>query len=249
MGNKSFLYLHDWYSIANGWDWNTIYILPGQNIGLSFSKKRFELMKSPYVTDCIDYKTTTNFVSQYECVFHCSITTSLDKCHVIAEDVNVYPKQTGRFTRNKQERNCTKRLNVDRFCYDRCPHPDCNIDHFQAIKFYNSLRNDGKPDATVNLRIPSEPQTIYNSKPKIETIEFLCYCASLISLWFGFSFASIYYPIKRLKDWFDSRSKEKKFSKKERFIKLFCFKKYSRQSILKADLHVKHIINLYHTQC
>jgi hypothetical protein len=54
-----------------------------------------------------------------------------------------------------------------------------------------------------------EPKKIYFYYPKIETIEFLCYLASILNLWFGFSFLSIYFSVAKLQTWFENKFKSK----------------------------------------
>ena len=210
IGYQSYLYLHNWYSSVNGWDWDTVYINPGYDTALSFEMKGFKLLESPYSTNCIDYRETTPFLSRSQCLTDCSIRRGLDRCGVIPEDTNVEADQSGRLARTKEETKCTKRLNLTHYCRDICPNPDCTKHFFKALNFYTRLSSDYPNEALVSFKIPSEPQTIYNYRPKLETIEFLCYGASLTGLWFGFSIASIYYPIKHIIDWFDSRNTKRK---------------------------------------
>ena len=46
----------------------------------------------------------------------------------------------------------------------------------------------------VKIIIPFEPKTVYYVKPSKEIVEFVCYLASTLSLWFGFSILSVSSP-------------------------------------------------------
>jgi len=48
----------------------------------------------------------------------------------------------------------------------------------------------------------SEPLNIYKYNPKLETIEFLCFIASVASIWFGFSFLCIFGWFQNIFNWF-----------------------------------------------
>ena len=42
----------------------------------------------------------------------------------------------------------------------------------------------------VEFVLPTEPETAFIHRPRIETVEFICYLASTVSLWFGVSMLS-----------------------------------------------------------
>ena len=216
--NLTYLYVHDWHSIPTGWSWDTIAITPGKRYALSFEKKTLKRLKSPYGTDCIDYEKSTPFQSRHHCLTHCRIKKSLEVCAVIGDETNVVLNQSGRFAQSPQDVDCIEKLTLDKNCWDSCSHPDCTANFFRAVKYFEKpvepyFIGNTSYDSCVMIRIPLEPQTVFNYKPKLETIEFLCYVASLIGLWFGLSIASINVPIKRLIHWFESnKSNQKLFS-------------------------------------
>src|SRR2546423_741234 len=51
---------------------------------------------------------------------------------------------------------------------------------------------NGQRDGWVSLYAPELPDTNYEYLPKFETVEFLCYLGSVISMWVGWSILSLY---------------------------------------------------------
>ena len=211
-----YLYLHDYYFLPTGWSWDTITINPATYYAVSYTRTTFKLLKKPYQTNCLDYIQQTRFVSRYECITNCRIETSLEKCGLIGDETILQFNQLKGFARKGSDKQCIEDLNLDRLCWERCPNDDCLKEFFKATKFYEYKHS--YVSARVGFRIPLEPQTVYNYRPKMETIEYLCYCASLTSLWFGFSCASIFYPIKHIVQLIDSRkSKRRLFGQSNNF--------------------------------
>jgi hypothetical protein len=88
---------------------------------------------------------------------------------------------------------------------------DCVIRYYKPY-VTASESNDNNEYSTVSISIPMEPKRIYRYYPKIETIEFLCYFASILSLWFGFSFQSINVWVDKLRNWLENKFNKKLIS-------------------------------------
>jgi hypothetical protein len=86
---------------------------------------------------------------------------------------------------------------------------DCVKRYFTPRVIASGKIEDYYNETAVHISIPMEPNKIYCYLPKIETIEFLCYLASILSLWFGFSFLSIYILVEKLQKWFENKFKSK----------------------------------------
>jgi hypothetical protein len=77
-----------------------------------------------------------------------------------------------------------------------------------------------KENATyVAITRKMEPKTTHLYQPKIETIEFLCYIASILGLWFGFSFLSIQLWLEKIFIIFDNMNIKIKFLNKRLYKK------------------------------
>ncbi len=103
-----------------------------------------------------------------------------------------------RFVENSDEEKCIKDLDLIEYCSKFCSNMDCVKHHYKPVLISGELTD--RKEVIIDLTILTEPETTFWHKPKIETIEFLCYIASILSIWFGFSILSIYFWIKRLTD-------------------------------------------------
>jgi len=176
--NICWLHMPEWHTIPTGHDWSTVSIEPFHNYAISFSTKTYRLIESPYPTNCIHYSKKTKYSSRNDCIGRCRFNESLSKCEVIVHETNVFKWQIGRFTNTDYEKIVFKNMNLDKICSDTCPHVDCVKSHFTTIERYK-MESFSRFSA-VSFKVPLDPQTVYWHKSKIETIEFLCYCASTI---------------------------------------------------------------------
>ena len=96
------------------------------------------------------------------------------------------------FAETQNQTKCVKDLNLKKKCLKICPKYDCFKQHFipKIISKSNYLSNESQ--TTLGLSFSAEPQITHYHKPKLETIELLCYFASILSLWFGFSMISTF---------------------------------------------------------
>ncbi len=209
--NNLWLYLHDWHDLPNGYDWNTQYVKPHLAYAITYSTKSFQLLESPYPTNCIHYPEKTRYYSRKDCIRKCRIKESLSKCGVIADETNVFKWEAGRFANTTEEKDCLKIMDLDKFCANFCPNMDCVKNFYTPKEMYSLTLNQSQ--AKVGFKTPLEPKTIYWHKPKIETIEFLCYGASILSLWFGVSISTVYFWFDKLIVWVRGRLYDRKLSK------------------------------------
>ena len=156
----------------------------------TYSVQTFHLLERPYSTDCIKYSEKTAFLSREDCERKCRIRESQSKCGVIPNEIDVMRGEPNvKFSETGEEGECIQRLDLKKYCYDMCPKDNCLIAHYKPIVI--SLNNHLDGELFVSLLAPSEPDTSYHHKPSVELIEFLCYLASTIALWFGVSMFSI----------------------------------------------------------
>ena len=190
--NSWWIYIHNELDTPSGYDWNAVEIKKSFYYSMGFTLNSYQLLERPYPTDCKNYNTNTVYLSRKDCIRKCKIKQSLDKCRVISYETDVYRDEpVVRFAETKDEIQCVKDLKLKRSCMKMCPNSDCYKQHF--VPKIVSESNENYPDYTeMSLAITADPQVKNYHKPRIETVEFLCYMASTFSLWFGFTMISIY---------------------------------------------------------
>ena len=196
--NQWFLFLHDPFYSVSPTDWDGLQIDAGYSTGVTYAYQAFHLLESPFATNCKNYMSDTEYYSRKDCIRKCKLKHSTEECGVIADEVEVYKNEHSiRFPANQNESICAESLSLDRICLDECPHLDCVKMLYKGTKMAKlGFEHDLFSDTIVNrniwveIIIPREPETTFFHKPRIETVEFICYLASTVSLWFGLSMFS-----------------------------------------------------------
>ena len=188
--NNWWLYIHDPHDIPSSYEWNAIQLEKGSRSTVEFTVNSYHLLKSPYHTNCLDYS-QTEYLSRKDCIRKCKINRSVDKCGVVSHEMDVYKDEPNvRFAQTEVELNCVKGLGLKRKCPQMCPKNDCFKQHYTE-KLISRL-NLNSNHSILKLAFSTDPQIAHHHKPKLETIEFLCYFASILSLWFGVSMISTF---------------------------------------------------------
>ena len=158
---------------------------------ISYKKSTVKLMPKPYQTSCVDYS-VKGYESKYDCIHKCNI----------KKYINIYKKYPSQYLiynisshllHNNHYRSYLS-FNITKECRNFCGYyNDCYKEHYKIDYFDKRLSNV----ITSNLYVmPSaEPITIITHSAKLSFQEYLCFVASIISLWFG-------YPIIILSDVF-----------------------------------------------
>ena len=186
------IYLHD-SSIPVSVDfWNAMVLETHSYYTIIYSYQSFQLLKSPFATNCTNYELETPFLSRKDCIRKCKLKRSLDECKVIGFETPVYKNELMvEFAQNEEKKECVKNLNSETFCQKECPNLDCFNTYYRLMKTSQIGMGEGKDYVWVELVLPQEPETTFIHKPRIEMVEFICYMASTVSLWFGFSMFSV----------------------------------------------------------
>jgi hypothetical protein len=198
------LFIHDWQEMPTGNEWNTIRIESGIWYGISYSMDTYLLLEEPYSTNCLNYHIQTEYLSQKDCFRRCLLKEIVNECDSIPEDTNLFEWEIKSLIDKHFENNCSKNIQLRNRCLFLCRKMDCVI-HYYKPYVITSVPNNGKESSTVMISILTEPKRIYRYLPKIETIEFLCYLASILSLWFGFSFESVYVWVNKLRVYLENK--------------------------------------------
>ena len=187
------LFIHSIDQQISSYDWNSINLKANHHYEITYTEMSYELLPSPYATNCIDYRLKMGAKSRADCIRKCKIKNSFEKCDVISHEIDVYSgEQNVIFAQTDEEFNCTKLLYLDEQCLNDCANYDC-FKQYMEMKIIEEKNTSGKYDHVnlVSIWLPFKPKSTFIHRPSIETVEFLCYLASTLSLWFGFSVISV----------------------------------------------------------
>ena len=188
--NAWWLYMHDPNDIPSAYEWNAIQLEKGFRSAVEFTVNSYQLLETPYPTNCLDYN-KTEYLSRKDCIRKCKINRSVHNCGVISYEMDVYRDEPNvRFAETEDELNCVKNLSLKKKCPQICPKTDCFKLHY-IQKLVSKLNVDSNY-SLIKLAFSTDPQIAHHHKPKLETIEFLCYLATIMGLWFGFSIISTF---------------------------------------------------------
>nr|XP_027199509.1 uncharacterized protein LOC113793650 [Dermatophagoides pteronyssinus] len=159
----------------------------------SYVKTITELLEPPFKTRCRKYE-EIGYKSLMHCMNHCKANYFIRKFNGWHGDVpadnnynlNIYYAPEV----HKQNKSLDKIMSEEcsEFCSKR---QDCKSEFFTVQPIAEFERGHGRPEwqnlYRINIYLPSGLNTHYKHSPRLEWIEFICYYASVISLWFGFS--------------------------------------------------------------
>ena len=182
------LYMHNSYDLPFSIEWKAVAINDDHFVVLSWKLHSFRLLEKPFKTDCIDYRLNTKHVSRKACIRDCKIKTSRKKCQVTYNTIDLYRKDPVMNFSTNYEAWCFKQIDFNKICMEECPHYDCSIDYYIPVVVHQWHTFDDR----LQLNIVTEPETVFHIEPKFQTIEFICYLASTLGIWFGFSLLELY---------------------------------------------------------
>ena len=189
------LFIHNNEEHISAYEWNGLSLQSNILYVVTYSVRSYKLLPSPYRTNCVDYSQRLGVKTRKNCIRKCMLRESLEKCGVVSDEIDVYSgEQNVVFAKSDEEKNCTERENLNDICWKQCWYNDCYKQYMEPRVIEAMSQNHHK----ASLMIPFEPRTTLIHKPCYQLIEFLCYLASTLSLWFGFSVISVYYWIKDL---------------------------------------------------
>ena len=196
------VFMHHSLDRPSSYEWNAFEVRRGHDYQVTFALVTFHLLSHPYRTNCKDYPTETEFTSNKECTRVCKLRQMLSNCGHLSHKVDVLRGEQiendseVRFARSPQEEQCVNNISLNQICRRMCSNVDCVKHYYKPIMI--SSKDEAHEWIDIDVMIPSEPITDYYNIPQIPTIEFLCYIASVLSLWFGFSILSLCYWLKVL---------------------------------------------------
>ena len=153
-----------------------------------------KLLPRPYKTDCKDYTTTTEYISRDDCFKKCKLQLNNHKCRAVFQGDSIRKDEPGIIF--SEPNDCSKKIDFFSICNKRCKQTECNFEYYRPVLLREFCCYSDNIGTVMNLVIPSEPQITFNHEPKLRKVEFICYLASTISMWFGISFYSLYFMLK-----------------------------------------------------
>jgi hypothetical protein len=148
---------------------------------------KVQLLPKPYKTSCVNYN-QFGYRSRSECILKCRINYFRD----------LYKGWPGNYLTNQLtdeyminvieilKKNESLDLALGKSCRNSCGiNKDCYKEYF-TIKAYIDVNEFG-PNSTVLRYQPHLPTLMSTHSPNIRVEKFICFIASIVSLWFGFS--------------------------------------------------------------
>ena len=199
--NSWLLYMHNPYDEPFCSSWERVEMLKNWEYTVTWQKTSIKLLGAPYHTNCKDYQATSNYLSRKDCIRRCKIKISIEMCRVLDWGIELRSDEPAViFGKNK---TCLDSINLETICYRKCPHYDCNVEHYVPVV----LKNNHSYSRLV-VTPPSAPENVFHHVPRIQPVEFICYLASTLSMWFGVSIYSSYHLISFLEKFMMSKNKK-----------------------------------------
>jgi hypothetical protein len=188
------LLLHHPSRILTGFETHFVDLSPSIYYTTLSTKTTVNRLSAPYPTDCQNY-ITDGLVSQQQCFENCRTNLTVEKCGGWPEDVNAPLDSQLQFVGElfkKCQLDTIKEIN--KICNEKCSKSDCVSEYytFRLVRFSESGSMWMKDKCYVDIIVPPTPGVDYTHNPKFETVEFVCYVASVISMWFGFAIFPLY---------------------------------------------------------
>jgi len=176
--------------------WDIAYLKDKRYYSIEYTLNTYHLLPSPYSTSCFNY---IEYDSQNDCLEKCQIRSNPKECVTLPVRFKTHA-ELRKFISHNLTNFCEKKIDKSIDCSEVCKKKDCVKNfyspHVKVEDYYNESGNQ------IFISPSSVPLITYRTNPKLETIEFLCYMASIVGLWYGFSFLSVFFWFENLINWF-----------------------------------------------
>ncbi|XP_053210456.1 uncharacterized protein LOC128394189 [Panonychus citri] len=162
---------------------------------LSTSKFETNMLPPPYRTACRSYSEFD--AGKFGCIFTCWVEETLNRCPVWSILAPAFGNISLPFliAEDESSSNAPCHVKDKNTCYRKCESPQCK-DLFYSTNNVYALEKRSSWSSTNNthiyIRRPSGAEFKYSYKPQIAPIEYACYVASCLGLWFGVSFINVF---------------------------------------------------------
>ena len=170
---------------------NTKYI----SFTLNYVRTTTTLLPAPYETQCLDY-TSIGYRSQTHCIIKCKTNYFREHFEGWHPDIKYSGEYDGNivFAEQKWRQNKTLDKMMAHHCLEVCgKKEDCFNEYFTTNIIGQWDREVGVNDNLhgVFIYLPTGLNTRYIHSPRLHLIEYICYTASVFSLWFGISMTTL----------------------------------------------------------
>jgi hypothetical protein len=187
--SKFKLYLHSRYEmITDSYDDNFVELKfnPYYEWNIKYHLTKVQLLYKPYKTSCVDYN-QFGYRSRSECIFKCRINYFRDRYK--GWPGNYLTEQSSDEYMYKEieilKKNESLDLALGKKCRNSCGlNMGCYKEYF-TFKANEEINEYGM-NSTILIYPPHLPSLIFTHLPKMQVEEFICFIASIVSLWFGF---------------------------------------------------------------
>jgi hypothetical protein len=149
----------------------------GSWLTVSYSRSIFQLLPSPYSTNCIEYR-QSGFMSQDDCYNRCLINYKVNSSGILPFEVIIEEEALLSFGR--QGRNGTSLGQEGIFCNHRCNRKDC-VSDIITPRLISSVPSDIDQ---IDILFPTEPELMTSFFPAYTCQEFLRDCTKSLLIWF-----------------------------------------------------------------
>jgi len=163
---------------------------------IKFHKAIVKLLPKPYITSCVDYQ-KFGYYSRIECISKCKfdyykrVYDNLSGNFLLSERL----ESDGYYMKGWDPSNLNK--SFEKIALKKCGKScglftDCYQEFF-ALSFFFIFQISVTGDSIhqIILLPPISVDLVYTHSPKSYSEEYLCFVASIISLWFGFSISAL----------------------------------------------------------
>ncbi len=162
---------------------------------LSYVKTTTRLLPSPYETSCLDYN-TIGYKTQSHCIIIC-------KAHYFIENFNGWHLDIPfsdeyssdiQFSDNQWRENKTVDKLMANQCLKTCGKKENCFNEYLTMNIIGQFEREvNKHDEWYGIffHLPTGLNTKYIHSPRLHLVEYICYAASVFSLWFGISITTL----------------------------------------------------------
>ena len=156
-------------------------------VTIGFQRVQFNLLKSPYATNCSDYR-EIGYPSQFSCLTQCILAKAIRNGTGLPIGIPYEKADDYRFNVRHRLHDLQLDAYEDIECNRKCANVACHIVYYETkIMSRVNVRNQ----TGISLYLPSKPPLFVNYKPLLEMTEFLTLLGSVLGLWFGISAFSL----------------------------------------------------------
>uniref|UniRef100_T1K887 Sodium channel protein Nach n=1 Tax=Tetranychus urticae TaxID=32264 RepID=T1K887_TETUR len=186
--NSFYVYLHNPIEILNlpESDFLTIFTNQSSDVVIVTSRIVVSLPSYIFFTNCLDY--TDVMFRRQGCIFECRNRIALATCGSWSSEVPA-PVNSKLPFRSRQH-TCPSPSDYKCESFEICP-VACKSSWYSSNLVWNHFKETRSNLTRFAARRPYGLEFVYNVTPYLATVEYSCYVASCLGIWFGISYSDI----------------------------------------------------------